>query len=194
MTAGIDVTTKTLQRSRIWIVIGVFGLLTSACSSDVEILSAAASGDGTWLELSLNSCKRTYDVSVEEADGVSVHVVDANSKSPIQLGGEVCSDVWTFTLSEPLGDRPLLDTATGNEVPSLMIRGISMVTRKLNTEPRWPPPSNALRRVTRLLRCASQRAKKGPYLVIDMPDLGDGESAGNTEYQCQVNHLDPLRR
>jgi hypothetical protein len=181
MTAGIDVTTKTLQRSRIWIVIGVFGLLTSACSSDVEILSAAASGDGTWLELSLNSCKRTYDVSVEEADGVSVHVVDANSKSPIQLGGEDCSDVWTFTLSEPLGDRPLLDTATGNEVP-------------VTYDPRWPPPSNALRRVTRLLRCASQRAKKGPYLVIDMPDLGDGESAGNTEYQCQVNHLDPLRR
>jgi hypothetical protein len=107
MTAGIDVTTKTLQRSRIWIVIGVFGLLTSACSSDVEILSAAASGDGTWLELSLNSCKRTYDVSVEEADGVSVHVVDANSKSPIQLGGKTvpmygrsrCRSRWAIVRS-----------------------------------------------------------------------------------------------
>ncbi|MCP4965496.1 MAG: hypothetical protein GY926_09695 [bacterium] len=186
--------TKTLRRNRILIALAMFVLLLSACSSDVEILSVTASGDGTRLELSLNSCNRTYDVSVEEADGVSVHVVDAKTESPVRLGGEDCGDVWTFTLAQPLDDRPLIDTATGREVPVTY----DPWNQYLYSEDEY---RDALAATVACIAEGDPEAsasvaesEEGPCLVVDLPELGDGESGSNVAHDCEVEHLSPLRR
>lgn len=187
-------TRETLKRIRVWIGLTAFALLVNACSSDVEVLSASASGDGTRIQLSLNSCNRTYDVSVEEADGVLVHVVDAKAKSPIRLGGEDCSDVWTFTLAQPLSDRPLIDTASGREIPVTY----DPWNQYLYSEDEFRAALAAT------VVCIAEgdpdasayvaESEGGPYLVVNLSDLGDGESGSNAAADCQAEYLGPLRR
>ncbi|MCP4307441.1 MAG: hypothetical protein GY788_21730 [bacterium] len=186
--------TRISRRVVMLVALATLAVVVAACSSDVEILSASASGDGTRLELSLSSCNRTYDVSVEEVDGVSVHVVDAKTESPVRLGGDDCGDVWTFTLAQPLGDRPLIDTATGEEVTVTY----DPWNQYLYSEEEYRTA------LTATVACVAEgdpdasafvaESEEGPYLVVNLPDLGDGESGSNVAHDCEAEHLSPLRR
>lgn len=183
-----------IRKPQSWIAAAMLVIVAAACSTDVEIQSATASGDGMNLGLSLNSCNRTYNVAVEEEDVVNVKVTDAKSQSPIRLGGEDCADQFGVTLREPLGDRAVVDMATGDEVE---------VTYEPWNQQRFTEDEYraALEATAECIVAADltalavvRESVEGPYLDVELRDLGDGESGINPEYKCSIDHLDPLRR
>jgi hypothetical protein len=48
---------------------------------------------------------------VQEADGVTVAVTSTTRRV-----GDSCLDIVTIDLDEPLGDRPVIDGTSGNEI------------------------------------------------------------------------------
>lgn len=102
-------------RMGIALLLGLVGVVVSACSYQPEIYSAKARDDGTTVGLEMNNCHGDYSVSVvESADEVRVRVTD--NRTPISLSGDDCSDVVTIELAEPLGDRRLVNDANGDPV------------------------------------------------------------------------------
>jgi hypothetical protein len=65
-----------------------------------------------------NSCLGWLSVAVRETSNeVRVTVRDHKPRIIKLLGGGHCADGFTFTLTDPLGDRALIDGATGQPVP-----------------------------------------------------------------------------
>ena len=182
-----------LRRSRQPMVVLALVIMATGCSTQVEIQSATASGDGLQLDISLNSCNRTYDVTVVEADGVTVSVSDARRRSPIQLGGENCADRWTVLLAEPLGDRLLIDGATGNEVEVRYEPWNQQRFSEAEYRSALQATAECIVEVDPRASAHLAESSEGPYLVVVLPELDDGESGINSEYRCTIDHLDPLR-
>jgi hypothetical protein len=169
-------------------------LLLASCSSKVAINQVVASGDGTRLDVGLNSCGGTYAVAVGESlDVVSISATD--QRSPIRFSGTDCEDHWTVELSEPIGDRRVID---GNHGSTLHVHY---------------DPWNQLRYTEAEYRAALDAAVEcilaadpsidamvaesadGPRLEVSLGDLPQGESrSSDPSDTCIAEHVDPLRR
>ena len=183
-----------IRRTHLWVAAGMLVIVAAACSTDVAIQSATASGDGMNLGLSLNSCNRTYKVTVEEADGVMVHVVDSRRQSPIRLGGEDCADQVTVALAEPLGDRSLIDASTSKEVAVTYEPWNRQRYSEAEFRAALEATADCITEADPAITAYVAASGEGPYLAVEMPDLGDGErDTINAEYRCTIDHLDPLR-
>ena len=93
-------------------------LLTSSCSrerSPSTIFDARVSDGGTTLDVGVGFCGNV-SVEVEETD-VRVELAAFGGSD---RGGD-CAGGATVTLDRPLGDRVLIDTSTGDEIPVSVI-------------------------------------------------------------------------
>lgn len=80
---------------------------------DAPITEAYVRPDGAQLEVSVGTCNQDPRVTaVETAEEVRL---SSNEKLP-RGGSNDCQDFDLVTLSAPLGDRPVVDEATGKEV------------------------------------------------------------------------------
>jgi hypothetical protein len=95
-------------------------MAASSCSrerSPSPIFDATASDGGTTLAVMVGFCGNV-SVEVEETD-VRVELSAFGSAG---RGGD-CAGGDTVTLDRPLGDRLLIDTSTGDEIPVTIIGG-----------------------------------------------------------------------
>ncbi len=180
--------------ARLWFLVATMAVLATACSTAVSVQYAIASGDGMELDLSLNSCNRTYRVTVEEADGVTVSVFDSKRRSPLTLGGDDCADRWLVTLAEPLGQRAVFDGSSGAEIEVIY----EPWNQQLYTEDEY---RGALEATAECIVAADETTsvrildgEEGPYLDVSIRELDDGESGADRTYECGIEHLDPFRR
>ncbi len=89
----------------------VTATVAGACSQPVSIVQVTLSGDETRLEIVFDSCNAPLDVDVtESADAVTISVDRIDREL---LSGDDCQDVRIHQLSAALGDRPVVDGATG---------------------------------------------------------------------------------
>lgn len=171
----------------------VLAILVSACSNQVAIQEVVTNGDATTLNLGLASCGGTYQVDVAEtSDSVTVKVRD--QRSPVSFGGDDCQDNWTIDLSEPLGERQLIDASQGEPV-SVRYEPWNQV-RYSEEEFR-----TALEKVVECileadpdLAASVVNGANGPELRVEPYDVPDGESRTDPTYDCSQTHLEPLRR
>lgn len=172
-------------------------LLASSCSSQPDIYGAEASGDGVTLHFEMSACHGDYAVTIgEDAEQVSVSITDQRRRSPFS-GGDDCADfVGPISLDAPLGDRRLVDTAHGVEIPVVFTPWNQVLYSD----------ADYLAAVEAAARCVEELDSEAvvsivthpdgyPDLRVTLPDLGDGESRqGNPESDCVEQHIDPLRR
>jgi hypothetical protein len=95
-------------------------LAVSSCSrerSPSPIFDAKVSDGGTTLDVGVGFCGNV-SVEVEETD----LRVELTAFGGSDRGGD-CAGGATVTLDRPLGDRMLIDTSTGDEIPVTVIGG-----------------------------------------------------------------------
>lgn len=79
-----------------------------------QILEAHGAASSTKLELGLASCDEAPQAGVvENDDEVRIHIV---LHSPAEGARGDCRDILIMTLQQPLGERALIDEATGEAV------------------------------------------------------------------------------
>jgi hypothetical protein len=83
----------------------------------IAIAEVRVQSDDRTLELSLNSCNADPKVDVNESAGEVVIVVLGDPMS-----GADCADGVRARLAAPLGDRPIIDAATGLEIKPIIAR------------------------------------------------------------------------
>lgn len=93
---------------------------TSGCAlvshqSDVAILQVHGEASSNELDLSIDSCNAELAVAVDEGDEDIVLTV--SMKPQLGDGREDCLDSAKVALTRPLGERVVIDTATGEELP-----------------------------------------------------------------------------
>ncbi len=101
-----------LSRYRSLVLVGAFVVgMSSACGGgrqDVEVQSYAVVNSGDALLFEVNSCnEESTDVAVIELDNAIV--VTASTDRRWSCGGDDCSDSRVVQLTEPLGDRVVVD-------------------------------------------------------------------------------------
>ena len=98
--------------------VGLVGaaLLVGACGSDVPQVVAIEGveiDDDSVLVVGFDTCQAEYEATVrEELDEVGVAVRRTKDGHPTRE----CADVLRVPLTNPLGDRRLLDDSTGNDI------------------------------------------------------------------------------
>ena len=93
-------------------------LAVSSCSrerSPSPIFDATVSDGGTTLDVMVGFCGNV-SVEVDETD----ERVELSAFGGSEKGGD-CAGGDTVTLDRPLGDRLLIDTSTGDEIPVTVI-------------------------------------------------------------------------
>lgn len=94
----------------------VVTLLGGCGSSSVKITAVSGTPDSTRLGVSVDSCGRNAAVSAQEsADRVSLSAHE-DRQAP-WVGHADCLDLVWVTLKEPVGQRKIVDTSTGEAVP-----------------------------------------------------------------------------
>lgn len=108
---------------RRWAMVGVLAvvavgavLVWASSPSRVQVLSVQLDRDATLtVHGYANTCFGDLTIEVDETpDVVGIAVFDHRFR--IRLGEGGCSDPIVFTLARPLGDRELVDAATGTPV------------------------------------------------------------------------------
>jgi hypothetical protein len=99
-------------------------LALSSCSSGVNVYSAQISVDGTVLVLVVAAC--LADETVEVDEGVDEVVVRVRVENEPEVDYD-CADAVYFELSEPLGDRPLIDASDGDEIEVRVSESVTSV-------------------------------------------------------------------
>jgi hypothetical protein len=88
------------------------GLVLSSCtfgSRHAHLLDVTLSGDETTLWVSVDTCNADLTAWITETEeSVVVDVIVENDTN------DDCADGLTFELSEPLGNRPVIDGPTGD--------------------------------------------------------------------------------
>ena len=159
--------------SRSALLLCLVALVVTACSNDVPIIDAAASGDGTTLFVSFNSCNAELGFDIEEGDDQVV--VTAMHLRPPQVG-EDCADGHTVVLDAPLGDRQLVDGATG-AVVDVRYEPWNQHRFTVGEYRAALERAAACFNASGLSITASVVERAGlPELDVVYPDLGDGES------------------
>jgi delta 1-pyrroline-5-carboxylate dehydrogenase len=87
--------------------VAVLVLVLAGCTSATRVLSARST-DGLTFWLEVGSCNADLEVDVDETPEQVVIDVSAHNDA-----NDACSDAYMITLSEPLGDRPLIDASDG---------------------------------------------------------------------------------
>jgi hypothetical protein len=84
--------------------------LSSACSAerDAEVQSYAVVDDGNTLVFQVNTCNED-STEVEVVETPTAIIVTATTDRSFSCGGDDCSDARPVELSEPLGDRLVVD-------------------------------------------------------------------------------------
>jgi hypothetical protein len=96
---------------RVALQLATLTIAMSACSSGTDIYFAFVSADGTTVTIGVAACNADHKVDVDErVDQVVVKVTATNGSE-----GD-CADAVQFRLSEPLGDRSLIDASDGEEI------------------------------------------------------------------------------
>lgn len=111
------------------VVVGLVGaVIWAATPTDVAILGVFLDRETTLQATGwANSCLGRLSVVVREnSDEVRVCVRNHRFRIFRLLGGGACAEGFAFTLTAPLGDRVLVDGATGQPVPI--------------NPPQYPPP------------------------------------------------------
>jgi len=100
------------------VVVALVGLVIWAIPSRVTILGVFLDRETTLQATGwANSCGGWLSVPVRETSNeVRVTVRDHKPRIIKLLGGGDCADGFAFTLTDPLGDRALIDGATGQPV------------------------------------------------------------------------------
>ena len=171
-------------------------LLVSGCSSHPDISLAEASGDGTILHFEMGSCNGDYETIVDEtADQITVSITDRRQRIPFSSSD--CADfVGPVQLSQPLGDRLLLNGSDRSEIPI------------------WYTPWNQakytateyLAAVEAAGRCVQESSPDAVVtitshpdgyrdLIVEWPDLDDGKRSGMDPFpDCSDQYVEPLCR
>ncbi|GBE24717.1 hypothetical protein BMS3Bbin02_00992 [bacterium BMS3Bbin02] len=99
-----------LRKGLHWVAtVTVFMIVLVACGSGANIYGAARSPDGISIELSVGACNADLSLDVVETpESVTVKVTAQNEDT-----GSACADKYFFDLSEPLGERILIDGSDG---------------------------------------------------------------------------------
>ena len=186
--------TGIVRRPLVLLLVGV-SLVAAACSYQPEIYNAVASGDGQTLSFSMNNCHGDYAVWVTETPNrVSVEITD--NRSPIRLSGDDCADAVTVELTEPLGERHLVDGG-GSTIDVTYYPW----NQTKYTEAEYVAALEAARDcITKLepdtVVTIGTHPDGYPYLDVDASDLGDGEQqiGAPASSVCTDNHVEPLTR
>ncbi|WP_084040316.1 hypothetical protein [Demequina sp. NBRC 110053] len=101
-------------------VLGAAGVLAgvlalTACAPQTEVDAAELSLDGTRVAVTFDSCNEAEPVQVEESED-EVRVTPSGSGGLVELAGDDCQDYVVVQLADPLGDRALVNGATGAAV------------------------------------------------------------------------------
>lgn len=99
-------------------------LALSSCSDGVSVYSAEISVDGTVLVLAVAAC--LADETVEVNEGVEAVVVRVRVENEPEADYD-CADAVHFQLSEPLGDRSLIDASDGDEIEVRVSESVTSV-------------------------------------------------------------------
>lgn len=95
------------------IVLVALGFAVASCSTAVDAVDVAASGDGETLHVAFASCNADLSVIVEESDD-AIRVGATRARDPDRLlGGQDCLDGRTVRLEAPIGDRAVVDAHSG---------------------------------------------------------------------------------
>jgi len=93
----------------------VVALSLGACSGGSPTVSEVFGAPGSdQLEVSVDTCNASPEVSAEESGAEVRLIVDEGEASGD--GGDDCRDSVMVTLEEPLGQREVVDGATGDPV------------------------------------------------------------------------------
>lgn len=96
------------------ILVLVLTLIAAGCAQGTQIYEARTSPDGKVVLLKVAACLAELEVEVDEGpDEVVVRVMASNAPA----GDFDCAGSVYFGLSEPLGNRVLVDASTGDAVP-----------------------------------------------------------------------------
>lgn len=181
--------------TRILIVAVAAAIVTAGCSSQPDIYRVVASGDGMSLQMQVASCNRDYDVVVnEDSDQVHVEVTDQRRRNPF-AGTDDCSDGVEVLLDQPLGDRRLIDSIHGVELPVAYWPW----NQTLYSEAEYRAALKAAGRCVMALESeatvATAMSDDGyPFLDVKLPELADGQSGSDPTGPCLREHVEPLRR
>lgn len=169
-------------------------LVLSACSHQVRIGEATASGDGTRLELGLMECQGDYEVTViEEDDTITFTAVDQHT--PLTLSGADCMDGWIVDLTEPLGHRKLIDGSNGAIVDVRYEPWNQQRFSEAEFESAVEVAVSCILAEDPTVDVAVGTGPDGPHLDLDLGDLPDGASFdGRFIGACIDEHIEPLRR
>jgi hypothetical protein len=149
---------------------------------------------GPALDVGRNSCGGTYAVTVGESLEV-VWLSITDQRSPIRFGGTDCEDHWTVELSEPLGDRRVID---GNHGSTLHVR-YDPWNQLRYTEVEYRAALDAavecILAADLTIDVMVAESPDGPRLEVSLGDLPQGESRSSDPSEtCIAEHVDPLRR
>ncbi len=185
--------------SRWLAIVAAAGLVAGGCSSpEVAIVSAQRSVDDLRLELAFDSCNARLQVTVAEtADVVTVVAVDLDAPAP-ELASPDCADGGIVELDAPLGDRQLIDGATGDAIPFWGPADPNQVI--------WPydrerfTKADYLEALEAVVACIEAKDPRiDAYLVEGLNwmryslDAPNDVNLGSTIEDCHTEHLDPLR-
>lgn len=108
---------EVLRRAGAITVAGTVGvILLSGCgNSQVQIRGVGGTPDAAKLDVAVASCGRNATVTAHE-DADEVRLTAREDREPPWVGHPDCGDVVSVTLKEPLGQRKIIDTATGEEL------------------------------------------------------------------------------
>jgi hypothetical protein len=109
-------------RQRGALLILLLTLVAAGCGRETSIYEGRISSDGRVVLLIVGACNADLEVEVDErADAVGVRVRVSNAWE-----GD-CAGSVHFGLSEPLGDRVLIDASTGNTIPVRVDESVTVI-------------------------------------------------------------------
>lgn len=174
------------------LLVGVVALALAACSNQVESDEAVANGEGTRIDLGLNSCGGTYEVKYTESEA-DVQVLVTDARSPISFGGNDCQDGVTLNLESPLADRPLIDLSRHLEIEVRFEPWNQQVYSEAEFSEALEAARDCVLRTDPAIDASIVETPAGPNLEVNIGDLPDGGSAVDPSYDCLQRHVEPLR-
>jgi hypothetical protein len=170
-------------------------VLLVGCSSQPDIYRAEASGYGKSLQFEMAACHGDYAVTLSEgSEEVRVAITDQRRLTPFS-GRDDCADhVGPLLLSQPLGDRRLVDGNHGVDIPVTYWPW----NQTLYSDAEYLAALEAAALCVEALESEATvtvtTAEDGyPFLDVELPDLADGQSGFDPSVGCIEQHVDPLR-
>ena len=168
-------------------------LLLTGCSSPVTVQGVTASGDGKVLTLSLSSCNADLTLDYSENED-SLMILVQQRGSLFAQGGDDCNDLDTIVLDEPLGDRPVIDEQTGQQLVPVYEPWNQQKYSLAEYRAALEATAECIRSRDSTASAEVTDGDQWPSLEVEERDLGDGERSSVDLRPCYTEFLDPLRR